>query len=364
MKINIAAPDIGAEEIQGVTEVLKSGILACGPKTAEFEKRFAQYTGTQHAVGMNSGTAALMVALQALGVGPGDEVITVPFTFIASANSILYVGAKPVFVDIREDDFNMEPSLLKGALTSHTKAVMPIYLYGQTAEMGPIVDFCQKHGLHLVEDACQAHGATCKGKMAGSFGVGCFSFYPTKNMTTSEGGMVTLDDPALAHLCDMIRNHGSEKRYYHDMLGFNFRMTDIEAAIGLAQLAKLPGNNEKRKANARFYAEALQDVAGIVLPRELSGREHAWHQYTIRVIPSCKVNRDTLAEELGKRGIGTAVYYPLPLHKQVWFQKIGTWGSFPVAERMSQEVLSIPVHPKLSQTDLEDVAEAVQEICG
>ncbi|MCX5973087.1 MAG: DegT/DnrJ/EryC1/StrS family aminotransferase, partial [Coprothermobacterota bacterium] len=196
---------------------------------------------------------------------------TAPFTFIASANAILYTGAKPVFVDVREEDFNLDPNQLASALTPATKAVLPIHLYGQTAEMEQIATFCQTHNLHLVEDTCQAHGATYRNKKAGSFGVGTFSFYPTKNMTTSEGGMITLDDEALAHTCDMIRNHGSQKRYYHEMLGFNFRMTDIEAAIGLAQLAKLERNNERRKTNALFYGEALKDVPGIVLPRELPG---------------------------------------------------------------------------------------------
>ena len=364
MRINIASPDIGEEEIRGVTDVLRSGVLASGPRVIELEQAFARFIGTAHAIATNSGTAALMVALQALGIGPGDEVVTSPFTFIASANAILYTGAKPVFVDVQEEDFNLDPEQLESALTPRTKAVLPIHLYGQTAEMDPIVTFCQTHNLHLVEDACQAHGATYGGKKAGSFGVGTFSFYPTKNMTTSEGGMITLDDEALAHTCDMIRNHGSQKRYYHEILGFNFRMTDIEAAIGLAQLAKLERNNERRKANARFYGEALKDVPGIVLPQELPGRTHVWHQFTLRVTAECKVTRDGLAEDLGKRGIGTAIYYPLPLHQQVWFQKLGNdWGRFPVAERMSREVLSVPVHPKLSQDDVTIVAESIREIC-
>jgi dTDP-4-amino-4,6-dideoxygalactose transaminase len=365
MKINIASPDIGEEEIRGVTDVLRSGVLASGPRVVELEQAFARFVGTAHAVATNSGTAALMVALQALGIGPGDEVITSPFTFIASANAILYTGAKPVFVDAREEDFNLDPEQLESALTPRTKAVMPIHLYGQTADMDPITTFCQTHNLHLVEDACQAHGAAYRDKKAGSFGVGTFSFYPTKNMTTSEGGMITLDDEALAHTCGMIRNHGSQKRYYHDLLGFNFRMTDIEAAIGLAQFAKLEQANEKRRANARFYREALEDIPGLVLPQELPGRTHVWHQFTLRVTAECKVSRDGLAEELGKRGIGTAIYYPLPIHQQVWFQKLrGDWGRFPVAECLCQEVLSVPVHPKLSKEDLEEVAEAVKEICG
>jgi perosamine synthetase len=363
MRINIASPDIGEEEIQEVSEVLRSGVIASGPRVAELENAFARFAGTRKAVATNSGTAALMIALQALGIGPGDEVITVPFTFIASANSILYTGAQPVFVDVRAEDFNLNPEQLESVLTPRTKAVMPIHLYGQTADMDPIVGFCRQHRLFLVEDACQAHGAIYKNKKAGSFGLGTFSFYPTKNMTTSEGGMITLDDEALALTCDMIRNHGSAKRYYHDLLGFNFRMTDIEAAIGLVQLEKLTAANAKRRANASFYRDGLKGIPGLVLPQELPGRTHVWHQFTLRVTAECKINRDDLAQALAEKSIGSAIYYPLPIHRQVWFQKLGTWPSFPVAEQLSREVLSIPVHPKLSQDDLTIVAESIRELC-
>ncbi len=364
MKINIAQPDIGDEEIQKVAEILKSGTLASGPQVKEFEKQFAAFVGTERSLAVSSGTAALMIAMQAIGIGPGDEVITVPFTFIATVNSILYAGAQPVFVDVLETDFNMNPSALESAITPHTKAVLPVDLYGQTADMAPIIVLCQKRGLVLIEDACQAHGARYQGQMAGGFGIGTFSFYPTKNMTTGEGGMITLNDADLAWKCDLIRNHGQVQRYYYDSIGYNFRMTDIAAALGIVQLGKLQFNNARRKENASFYLQALKNIPGLILPAELSGREHVWHQFTIRVTPECKVTRDTLVSQLAERGIGTAIYYPLPVHQQAWLKSLGGWGEFPVAERLSREVLSIPIHPRLSQTELEQVVESIWEICG
>ena len=237
--ISIAKPLIGEEEKQAVLEVLDSGMLAQGPRVKAFEEAFAEMCGVRYAVATSSGTTALHVALLAHGIGPDDEVITTPFTFIASANSILYTGASPQFVDIRSDTFNIDPELIEAAITPRTRAIMPIHLYGLMADMKPIMDIARGHKLAVIEDAAQAHNAMYKGQKAGSFGTGCFSLYATKNMTSAEGGMVTTDDPEVAERVKLLRNHGMRVRYYHDMLGYNFRMTDLHAAVGLAQLRKL-----------------------------------------------------------------------------------------------------------------------------
>lgn len=363
MKINISQPDITQEEIEAVREVLLSGILASGPKVEEFEKEFATFIGTKFAIATNSGTSALMIALQALGIGRGDEVITVPFSFIATTNAILYTGAEPVFVDISEEDFNLAPKLLESALSERTKAVLVVHLYGQPANMDPIMEFVRKHGLYLIEDACQAHGAAYMGKRVGSFGVGAFSFYPTKNMTTGEGGMVTTDDPEVYKKAIILRNHGQTKRYYHEILSYNFRMTDIAAAIGLVQLKKLEKNNQKRKKNAEFFLKKLQGLEGIILPKIFPGREHVWHQFTIRVSQGAKISRDGLAEFLHNNGVSTGIYYPLPIHLQKSMANGKKWGEFPVSLRVSREVLSLPVHPKLREEDLNFIVEKVQEAC-
>ncbi|MDW8065736.1 MAG: DegT/DnrJ/EryC1/StrS family aminotransferase [Anaerolineae bacterium] len=353
--IPIAKPLIGDEEKQAVLEVLESGFLTQGPRVQALEEAFAKMCGVRYAVATSSGTTALHIALLAHGISSGDEVITSPFTFIASANCVLYVGARPVFVDIDPQTFNMNPALIEEAITPRTKAIIPIHLYGLPCDMDPILEISHKYNLVVIEDACQAHGAEYKGKKVGSFGTGVFSLYSTKNITSGEGGMITTDDPKIAERCRAIRQHGMRKRYYHDELGFNFRMTDIQAAIGLAQLRKLEKFNHIRQANARHLTQHLR---GVVTPYVPSDRTHVFHQYTIRV-PCGK--RDALKEFLQKRGISSEVYYPLPIHRQPLYQKLGYDGDFHEAERAAKEVLSLPVHPALTPSDLEAIVEAVNE---
>ncbi len=356
--IHIAKPLIGDEEKQAVLEVLDSGMLAQGSKVKAFEEGFAEMCGVRHAVATSSGTTALHVALLANGIGPGDEVITTPFTFIASANSILYVGARPVFVDIDPATFNIDPAQIEAALTPRTKALMPVHLFGLACDMEPLVALAQAHDLLIIEDACQAHGAEYQGQRTGSFGTGCFSLYPTKNITSAEGGMITTDDEEIAAQCRVIRQHGMRRRYYHDEMGFNFRMTDVHAAIGLAQLQKLERFNQARIANARFFN---QHLTGVVTPVVPEGRRHVFHQYTIRVPDG---RRDEVLEALKERGIGTGVYYPVPVHEQRVYVEQGYGGAFPEAERAAEEVLSLPVHPALSDADRETIVAAVNDLCG
>jgi dTDP-4-amino-4,6-dideoxygalactose transaminase len=357
--ISIAKPLIGEEERRAVLEVLDSGILAQGPRVKAFEETFAGMCGARSAIATSSGTTALHVALLAHAIGPGDEVITTPFTFIASANSILYVGARPVFVDIDPATFNIDPVQIEAAITPRTKAIMPVHLFGLPCDMKPIMALAQAHGLVVIEDACQAHGAEYHGKRAGSFGTGCFSFYPTKNMTSAEGGMITVgDDEQVAERCRVIRQHGMRRRYYHDELGFNFRMTDVHAAIGLAQLKKLEQFNKARVANACFLSDHLK---GVTTPTVPEGYRHVFHQYTIRVAGG---RRDAVLEGLKERGIGTGVYYPVPVHKQRVYLERGYEERLPEAERAAEEVLSLPVHPGLSGADLETIVTAVNELCG
>lgn len=358
--INIARPMIGEEEKAAVMQVLESGQLAQGSVVAEFEESFAQYCGVKHAIATSNGTTALHVALLAHGIGEGDEVITTPFTFIASANSILYTGARPVFVDIDPVSYNIAMDRIEAAITPRTKAIMPIHLYGNPAEMARIVEICEKYKLALVEDAAQAHGAEEGGERAGSWGTGCFSFYPTKNITTGEGGIVTTDDDGVADRAKLIRSHGMRVRYYHEMLGFNFRMTNIHAAIGNAQLPKLERFNEKRIANAAYLSEHLPPDK-VVVPTVRRGTRHVFHQYTVRVLSS--TGRDDARKRLAEMGVGTEVYYPLPVHQQQLYREMGYGDEkFPEAERAAREVLSLPVHPGLSGEDLEKIVEAVRSL--
>jgi dTDP-4-amino-4,6-dideoxygalactose transaminase len=354
--IHMAKPQMGAEEKQAVLEVLDSGIIAQGPRVKAFEEGFAQMCGVKHAIATSSGTTALHVAMLAHGIGEGDEVITSAFTFIASANSVLYAGAKPVFVDIDPRTFNLDVNQIEAAITPRTKAILPVHLYGLACDMDPIMSLAEKHGLAVIEDACQSHGATYKGKKVGSFGTGTFSLYPTKNMTSGEGGMITTNDSAIDEKSRVLRQHGMRVRYYHDELGFNFRMTDIHAAIGLAQLQKLEQFNAKRQANAKFLSENLK---GVVTPYVPEGCTHVFHQYTIRV-PDGK--RDALRAHLQEKGVGSEVYYPVPIHKQNYYVKeLGYNQTLPETEKAATEVLSLPVHAGLTPSDLEVIVSAVNE---
>ncbi len=357
--IPIAKPLIGRDEIDGVISVMNSGTICEGPKVKEFEESFARFIGTEHAVAVNSGTAALHISLLAHGIGLGDEVITTPFTFIASANSILFTGARPVFADVEPDHFNIDPEDIKNRITPKTKAIIPVDLYGHPADMTAIMEIANDHGIPVIEDSCQAHGASCNGKMAGSFDTGCFSFYPTKNMTTSEGGIITSDDSSFIERAKMIRSHGSKVRYYHEMLGFNLRMTDISAAIGLAQLKKIDYYNERRIENAELMTEKLSGIKGIVTPTIRPGYRHVFHQYTIRITDEFTMPRDAVINKLNLAGIGTMVYYPIPIHLQPYYQELGYKESHPVAERAAKEVLSLPIHPSVSYEDIDFIANTI-----
>ncbi|MEP6894124.1 MAG: DegT/DnrJ/EryC1/StrS family aminotransferase [Chloroflexota bacterium] len=354
--IHMAKPQIGAEEKQAVMEVLDSGIIAQGPRVKAFEEGFAEMCGTKYAVATSSGTTALHLALLAHGIGAGDEVITSAFTFIASANSILFTGARPVFVDIDPRTFNLNADLIETAITPKTKAIMPVHLYGLACDMDPIIRVAEKHGLAIIEDACQSHGAEYHNKKVGSFGIGAFSLYPTKNITSGEGGMISTNDPAVEEKCRVLRQHGMRVRYYHDELGYNFRMTDIHAAIGLAQLQKLNKFNMQRQANAKMLSENLKGVAVPYIP---DGLTHVFHQYTVRV-PDGK--RDALRTYLQEHGVSSEVYYPVPIHQQSFYvSELGYKDSLPETERAALEVLSLPVHVGLSASDLETIIAAVNE---
>jgi dTDP-4-amino-4,6-dideoxygalactose transaminase len=352
--IPIARPQMGEEEKQRVWDAMASGMLAQGPRVAEFEERFAAMVGVPHAVATSSGTTALHLALLGYGIGPGDEVITVPFTFFASATSVLHTGARPVLVDVRDDDFTMDADLVEAAISPRTRAIMPVSLYGQPADLPALADIAERHGLAVVEDAAQAHGAAIGDRRSGSWGAGAFSFYPTKNMTTGEGGMVTTADAELAERMRLLREHGMKIRYHHDIVGYNFRMTDLAAAIGLAQLPKLADFNDRRRAIAARYDAELR---GVITPVVRPGVTHVYHQYTIRV-----AGRDAFAERLKERGVGSAIYYPIPVHRQKPFLALGHGDErYPVTERLTEQVLSIPVHPSLTDDEVATVIGAVNE---
>jgi dTDP-4-amino-4,6-dideoxygalactose transaminase len=357
--IPIAKPIIGEDEISAVTAVLRSGIIAQGRKVEEFEGAFAEFIGTKYAVAVNSGTAALHIDLLSHGIGEGDEVITSPFTFIATANSILFTGAKPVFADIEEDSFNIASDSITEKITPRTKAIMPVHLYGQPCDMKRIMGIAQEHGLIVIEDACQAHGAEYEGEKVGSFGAGCFSFYPTKNITTGEGGMITTNDKDIAQKARMIRSHGQRQRYFHEILGYNYRMTDIAAAIGLCQLGKLEEFNSKRIENAKFLTKELNGIKGLIPPSIKSNTQHVFHQYTVRITQDFGMPRDELRQKLMNKGVATEIYYPLPIHKQPLYQNLGYNDHLPNSEKAATEALSLPVHPSLTKKDLEYIVDSL-----
>lgn len=356
--IPIAKPLIGDEEKDAVLEVMGSGVIAQGKRVQELEQSFAKYCGASHGVAVNSGTAALHAALWAVGVKEGDEVITTPFSFAATGNAILYCGAKPVFADIDGKTFNIDPEAIKEKITKKTKAIMPVHLFGQACDMTAIMEIAEDRGLKTIEDACQAHGAEWKGKRVGSFGdASGFSFYPTKNMTTSEGGMITTNDAKLAEMCGIFRNHGQARRYVQEYMGYNLRMTDIAAAIGIEQLKKLDGFTDARIKNAEYLNGKLKGDKKVITPFVSKGAKHVYHQYTVMV-----ENRDDVNKKLNDAGIGTGIYYPIPINEQPYYKGLG-YGSkdTPVSSEVAKKVLSLPVHPAVSKEDLDLIAHKLKE---
>jgi perosamine synthetase len=353
--IPIARPDLGSEEIAAVTEVLGSGMIAQGRKVAELEAAWAEFVGVRHAVAMSNGTVALMSIFAGLGLGPGDEVITVSHTFAATANAILFTGATPVFVDIEPDTYLIDAKRIEAAITPRTRAICPVHLFGLVADMDMVRAIADRHGIAVVEDACQAHGATFRGRMAGSFGHGAFSLYATKNMTTAEGGFVTTNDDTLADWLRLYRNQGMRARYQFEMLGYNFRMTDLAAAIGLAQLAKLPRNTARRQAIAGRYDEAFGELP-IGLPITPDGRTHVFHQYTLDVGGA----RDAIVEDLRAAGVGADIYYPIPVHRQSYIMERGLHADLPVTDAAAARTLALPMFPGLTDAEQGQVIDAVR----
>ena len=348
--IQIASPQIGKEEREAVDRVLRSGIIAQGPEVAKFEEEFAKVCGVKYAVAACNGTTAGHLVMLASGIGPGDEVITTPFTFFATASVVMMAGAKPVFVDVEDDGFCLDPKKVESAITDKTKALHPVHLYGELADMPSFMEIAEKHNLLLIEDSAQAHCANSWEGNAGSFGkAGWFSFYPTKNMTTSEGGIITTNDEEFANKCKVIRAHGMSAQYQHTEFGYNYRMTDISAAIGREQLKKLPYFNSRRREIAEMYNSELSDL--VITPKNRRG--HVFHQYTIR-----SSARDELREFLMNRKINTGIYYPSLLYN---YQSMAAYqSSCPNAENLINEVLSLPVHPALSNSDVFEVISSIK----
>ena len=350
---------IRAELRAAIEEVIDASAFAGGSFVERFEREFAEFCGAKYACGVGNGTDALWFALLALGVGPGDEVITVPGTFMATAEAISYCGARPVFVDIDEETYTMDASQLERAITRHTKAIVPVHLFGQMADMDAILEIARKHGLPIVEDACQAHGADYKLRPAGSIGdVGCFSFYPGKNLgALGEAGAAVTSNAELKQKMDVLRDHGQSKKYHHTVVGWNGRMDGIQAAVLSVKLKRLAEGNEKRREHARRYGKFLADLDDIVLPKEVANRTHVFHIYAIRA-----ARRDEMIRALAQNGISCGIHYPIPVHLQKAYSGLGLKrGSFPVAERCADEFISLPMFPELSPEQVDAVARAVRD---
>lgn len=363
-RINIAEPLIGEEEKEAVLEVLDSGMLAQGKNVNVFEEQFAEYCNSEYAVMLNSGTAAIHTALHSLGIGPNDEVITTPFTFIGTVNPIVMCGAEPRFVDIAPDNFNIDVSKIENAITSNTKAIVAVDLFGQPFDYTELRDIADRHKIHLVEDACQSVGAEYKQLKSGILGkIGAFSLYATKNIVSGEGGVLTTNDASIADDARSFRQHGMTGPYEYEGLGYNYRATDLVAALARVQLDRVDTFNSRRRQNAEIYDRELQGLKGLITPKVSPDRTHVYHQYTIRVTQESSVSRDILKRKLDEIGIGTGIYYPQPLHFYKHVNYVGyTRGSFPEAERAATEVLSLPVHPKVTEKQVSFIATSIREI--
>ncbi len=354
--INMASPWLGPEEKKAVCEVIDSGMIACGEVVREFEAAFANYCGAKHGIATTSGTTALEVAIRSLDLDKKARILTPAFSFIASSNAIIYAGAEPVFVDLDADTFNIDYDKIEAAIKKEPdiKALMIVHLFGKPCDMDRVKSITQKHNLLLIEDCAQAHGATFKGKTVGSFGdVAAFSFYPTKNMTTGEGGMVTTSNHQYAQKARMLINHGMQVRYHHDIIGYNYRMTNIAAALGLCQLQKLPMMNRKRIGNASYYSENIDNPL-VITPQHCDG--HVYHQYTVRIKNGL---RDKFLSALNEHNIGSAVFYPLSLPEQKCYKGKGYLSECPVTDYLKNQVVSIPVQPQLTVDELKRVVAVI-----
>jgi len=349
--------EIEDEILHILKEILKSGQYILGPKVSEFEKKIASYLGISEAVGVASGTDALHLSIDALGINEGEEIITTPFTFFATVEAILYTGAKPVFVDIDPDTFNLDTSQINAQITKKTKAILPVHLFGQMADMEKISEIARKYGLKVIEDCAQSFGAELNGRKAGSFGnAGCFSFYPSKNLGGyGDGGIIALRDAGIAEIVRKLRNHGSRASYTHDVVGFNSRLDEIQAGILLVKLKYIDEYNKRRRQKAALYTELLSDK--IKCPIEKKGAYHVFHQYTLR-----SRKRNEIQQRLRERGISSVIYYPVPLHLQNALRFLGyKKGDFPVAEKASQEAISLPIYPELEESVIEEIAEIIRD---
>jgi dTDP-4-amino-4,6-dideoxygalactose transaminase len=365
--IPINLPSIGEEEIQAVVKVMRSGMLTsglgAGPKVTEFEKNYAAFAGVKNAIAVNTGTAALHAAVMAAGVKAGEEVILPSFTFVATAEAVVLAGGKPVFADIDPETFTLSPEDVEKAITPKTKAIIPVDLYGLPADIKPIREIVRKNGLAIIEDCAQSHGATYERKPAGALAdVACWSLYAAKNIGTGEGGVVTTDDDKLADTVRMIRTHGEKAKYSSLMLGTNYRMTEIQAAIGIVQLARLPDFFAKREGNAERLTESLKGIDKIKLPSELKNRKSSWYLYTIRINDATESMRNNIIKEMHDKGIGAEAYYPTPVHQMPYYKE--TFGRFnlPETEKAAKQVLSLPIHPSVTDEQIDFIAKTLIEI--
>lgn len=358
--IPIARPQLGVEEETAVLEVMRSGALAQGARVKAFEEAFAATTGARFAVATSNGTTALYLALVAYGIGPGDEVVTSPLTFIATGNAIAQTGAQPVFADV-DDSLNLDPESVERMIGPRTRAIMPVHLHGNPCDMAAFIDIAERHNLVLIQDACQAIGATIGGAPLGTFGTAAYSLYATKNITTGEGGMIITNDPAVAQKCASLRHQAySSRAYVHEAVGYNYRMTEMQAAIGLVQLGRLEDITERRRSNAAYYDQHITS-RHFTRPRVAGHNRHVYHQYTLRVKGGGEITRDGVRAALEEAGVSTGVYYPVPVHRQPAYA--GHDGApCPRAEAAAEDMVSIPVHPAVSDEEREIVARAVNAI--
>lgn len=363
--IPLSRPTIGKEEIDSVVEVLKSGILSLGPKLDEFEEKFSKLIGSKYAIAVNSGTSGLHLTLKSLGIKPGDEVITTPFSFVASANCALFEDAKPVFVDVEEDTFNINPYLIKEKINARTRFILPVHVFGQSCDMDNILKIAAENGLNVVEDACESILATYKGKNTGTMGdVGVFAFYPNKQMTTAEGGMIVTNNKKVSILCKSYRNQGRADNMQwltHQRIGYNYRMDEINAAIGIEQIKKLPGFIKKRKDLAKAYLDELKDIDGITLPKIRKGNEHSWFVFPIIVREGI---RNRVITELNGMGIQSKAYFYPCIHLQPFYRERFGYneGDFPVAEKLSKTMIILPFYEQIKERDILTVVNSLKTI--